>query len=507
MFKPFNRNQNYLLPPCVSDLIPKGDLVFFIAEAAGMINLKPMYDRYDTLGQNAYHPAMLLSVLFYSYAKGIFSSRKIAEKLSYDVRFMYLAGMQTPDFRTISDFRKDNIDLLKGYFVEIVRMCQKAGMVTLESISIDGTKMQASASHKKTKTRDALTEQLEAIQQEIDRLLKAAEETDKAEDQLHPPDDEQTVLTAQVKDLEELRQRLKDAKAQLDEGPRQKQINLTDPDCRVFKGVGPGYNSQAAVDCEHQIIVGARVVQDVNDVHQLLPMIEETEANTKSNGHPKQVIADAGYASAAAYKELEKNTHIDAYVPTREQVYHQRHPVSPFHKSRFKFDSDRLTCSCPLGHPMRIIRRGTNKSGEPYINFIGTECSSCSSRPQCTKADYRNIIMYLAEPLVQRMKRKIKTDAGRQAMRIRRQTVEPVFGILKEHLGFRRFRLRGLAKVNGEFALLCTAFNLRKLHVFLQDRPLAGVLAQIRAMPVRLTALLGDFLSFFLFRVFQYRAN
>ncbi len=506
MFKSFNRDQEFFLPPSLRDLIPDDDLVYLILEVVSVLDLKPLYKKYDSLGQNGYHPAMLLSVLFYSYSKGVFSSRKIAEQLKESVRFMYLSGMQTPDFRTISDFRKNNIDLLKQYFVEIVHICQQAGIATVNSVSIDGTKMLANASSKRSKSSDAIAEQLEKVQQQINQLMRAAEDADRADEQHDTSDGDSTLLDTQLTDLKELHAKLQDAKDQLDQSKNQTHINLTDPDCRNMKGLGPCYNSQLAVDNEHQIILGAKVVSENNDVHQLLPMIEEVEANTESKGHPKQVFSDCGYASAAAYKELEKSPHIDAYVPTREQVHHRRRPVSPFHKSRFELNTDRLTCRCPLGHSMRIIRRGTNKSGEPYINFIGTECPSCSSRAQCTKARYRNVIMYLAEPIVQKMRQKMETDAGRQAMRVRRQTVEPVFGILKEQLGFRRFHLRGLPKVNGEFALLCSAFNIRKLHGFLGDRPLAGVLSQIRESASVFCAFGRFLLRFLPFRQLLYAA-
>lgn len=504
MFKSFNRDQEFLLPPSLRDLIPDDDLVHLIVEVVGLLDLKPLYKKYDSLGQNSYHPAMLLGVLFYSYSRGIFSSRKIAEQLKESVRFMYLSGMQTPDFRTISDFRKNNIDLLKEYFVEIVHICQQAGMASVKSVSIDGTKILANASTKRSKSSDAIAKQLEEVQQQINQLMKAAEEADRADEQHDTSDDDPTLLDTQLTDLKELRSKLQDVKDRLDQSKNQTKINLTDPDCRNMKGLGPCYNSQLAVDNEHQIILGAKVISENNDVHQLLPMIEEVEANTDSHGHPKKVLADSGYASAAAYKELEKSPHIDVYVPTREQVYHQRNPVSPFHKSNFKFDIGQLTGVCPLGFPMRFIRYGTNKSNEPYVNFIGAKCLTCSSKPECTQSQQRNVIVYLAEPIIGRMKRKMSSACGRWAMQIRKQTVEPVFGILKEQLGFRRFRLRGLPKVNGEFALLCSAFNIRKLHGFLRDRPLAGVLSQIQESAAVFCAFGRFLLRFLPFRQLLY---
>lgn len=480
MFKTFNRDQEFLLPPSLSDLIPADDLVYLIVEVVGLLDLKPLYKRYDTLGQNSYHPAMLLSVLFYAYARGTFSSRKIEKQLKENVCFMYLSGMQTPNFRTISDFRKDNFDLLKQYFVEIVHICQQAGMATVNNVSIDGTKILANASSKRSIGNDALSDQLAQVEQQIDLLMYAAEAADRADEQADKPDGDRALLDRNLSDLKGLHTKLRAAKDRLDQGKTRSNINLTDPDSRNMLGLGAGYNGQLAVDCESQVILAAEIVSEANDVHQLLPMIEETEANTSSEGHPKKILADSGYASAEAYRELSKSPHIDAYVPTRDQVYHQRKPVSTFDKSNFKIDLERLAGVCPLGLPMRFLKHDVNKSNEHYINFIGVKCSNCSSKSACTKSRYRNISVYVSEPIIARMRQKMRSVSGRWAMRIPKQTVEPVFGILKEQLGFRRFRLRGLSKVNAEFALLCSAFNLRKLQGFLGCRPLAGVLSQIR---------------------------
>lgn len=470
------------MPPSLRDLIPEGDLVFLVAEVTEVLDLQRLYSRFDSLGQNGYHPGMLLGVMFYSYANGIFSSRKIEERLRTDVRYMYLSGVQKPNFRTISDFRKNNIDLLKDYFVQIVHICQSAGMAALKSIAIDGTKIHASASNKKTKNKDQLAAEVEAIQNEIDRFLRLADEADKAENDMQSVA-EQDALEKQIVNLVELRRKLQGAKEQLDNNPKQNRINLTDPECRWLSKLGPCYNAQLAVDCDDQLILAADVVPDVIDVYQLTPMVDEIEANTDSKSVPKKVLADSGYASITSFKALDDKKNIDAYVPTREQVHHQRTVVPPFDKSRFDLDPENLTCRCPLGYPMRIIKRDIHKSGEPFINFIGIHCPECPSRSDCTKAKYRNITMFINEAVAQNMRQKMESNAGRQAMQIRKQTVEPAIGTLKEHIGFRRFHLRGLAKVKGEFALLCTAFNLRKLHRFMQDCPLTGALSQIRALP------------------------
>lgn len=483
MFKSFDRDQAYLLPPSLQELIPDGDLVYVVAEAVNLLDLHPLYERYNRLGQNAYHPGMMLSILFYAYARGIFSSRRIADQLWENIRFMYLSGMQRPDFRTISDFRKGNIDLLKTYFVQIVQICQSAGMTSLGAVAIDGSKIKASASSSRVLSRDALTDRLEAAEQQIDRLFEAAGEADRTEDDFS---DNDTPAGPQAQKLAAVRHKLCAAKDKLDADRKLKRVNTTDPDCRLQRKVGPGYNAQIAVNCDSQIVLSASVVSEENDTHQLIPMIESAERNTQSERHPKKIYADSGYASAAAFKALESKPHIDSYVPTREQTGKHRQRAYGFDKSKFNYDLETETCVCPAGHPMRILRRGTNKSGERYINFIGTACPSCPSMKQCTKAKYRNLVVLQADDSLKRMEQKMETLAGRKAMLLRKQVAEPVFGTLKEHMGFRSFRLRGLEQVNAEFALLCAAFNLKKLHLWLNHRSIAEAL-RVKSMQFQRT--------------------
>lgn len=493
MFKQFNRDQELLLPPSFREMIPEGDLVYFIADVTEYLDLAPLIRRYDPLGQNAYHPGMMLSLLFYAYSQGIFSSRRIAERLRFDLRFMYLSGMQRPDFHTIADFRKDNLDLIQRYFVDIVRIGLEIGLVPLRNIAIDGTKIQAAASKKRMKDRKAIAAQLAEVEAEIARLLECAETADREEDS--SDNDSNTLSDPKLKNLQALRDKLREAKERLDSHPQQKKANLTDPDCNHQRNTGPGYNAQIAVDCQTQLILSADVTSEANDTHQLIPLLEQAEASTGSEGVPKNVLADSGYNSAATLKELETKPHIEAYTPSKDEVNRQGKPAAFFAKENFEYNLETRTCKCPLGLPMRYLRSGVNKSGEPYINFLGTECQGCPAKIFCTEADYRNLVVLLADPLMNRMKQKMVTYEGRQAMKIRRQSVEPVFGILKEHLNFRRFHLRGIANVKGEFNLLCGAFNLKKMHALIKGRKIAEIRAAFDTKAVQIFDFILDFLN------------
>ena len=472
----------------LQDMIADDDIIHLIIEIAEKLDTAKLENKYDSLGQNSYHPKMMIEILFFAYAQGIFSSRKIEEMLRYDIRFMYIAGMHRPSFNRICRFRRENLEEIHDCFVQIVKFCQDLGLVSLKSISIDGSKMPASASKKKLKDRKTIAKEFSAIQDEVTRLLKHAQKVDDAEDEecLDAPAD------IQLQQLNERRQELERAKAILDADSRQQRINLTDPDCREMQNTGPGYNVQAAVDSTYQIIVAADVVSDPNDVGQLIPMIEQIESNTDSTGHSKQINADAGYTSGRNYKHLaEEKPHIDAYIPTQDTFK----PKPLFNKSNFSFIPENESCTCPLGQPMQTlsteIRRGVRN-----VKFKGTVCPTCPAKFLCTQSQYRQVRMTLADDVVRTMNDKMKTRAGKAAMKERRQTVEPVFGQMKSQLGFIQFHLRGLKKVKGEFSLLCAAFNIKKLHRFLKSGSFAGVLSLKTSFQTRFVHLFEVFFGF-----------
>jgi transposase len=478
-FKKFDPNQDLLLPPSLQELIPSGDLVYFIKEVVSYMDMKPFYKRYSNLGQNAYHPLMLLSIIFYAATQGIFSSRKIADKLTESVRFMYLAGRKTPDFRTISDFRKNNLDLIRECFAFIVVLGKMTGVATLREISIDGSKFAASASSHQNKDRAQIAELLAEVEAEIAPILEKAQLVDKKED---AEDSALNPALAELKNLQKYKNELLKAKEILDRDAKREKVNLTDPECRQQKKIGPGYNGQIAVDAKNQFIVLSDVTSEPNDRNSLVRLVEGLEETTQSQGTPKKIEADSGFASAKAYRELNENyPHIDLYVPTQEQIKRRGKPVDWFDSSNFKYDLQNKTAQCPIGCKMRYLRSGTNKSGEAYVNFIGAACAGCPVKFLCTEADFRNLVVLKSHPLIEKMEKKMDSAAGKRAMRIRKQTVELVFGIFKEQMGRRRFQMRGLEKVKGEFTIMCIGYDLNKLHKLVTITGLTEVLAAISA--------------------------
>jgi len=463
-----------LLPQSVDEYVEPNNLARFIIRIVEALDLQPLIEKYSNLGQNAYHPQMMLGLLFYAYSQGEMSSRRIAENIKYDLRYKYITCNLQPDFRTISDFRKDNIIALQRYFVEIVRMCKLIGLIKLNNISIDGTKISASASSKKFRDRDELTKELEQVEEQIVSLLAQAQRVDEDE---NDDAESNSLVDLKLAEKEAFQEKLLAAKNVLDGSPRQKRVNLTDLDCRDQGRFGPGYNCQAAVDCESQIILCAEVVSTPVDNDELLPMINQVETDTDTIGQAKNVFADSGYESGANCVELETKPHIDAYVASKRQDKQSNQPQSPFAKASFYLDPDKQQCSCPLGHAMRL-RQCREVDGVIRWDFIGIDCPSCSSRDQCTKAKYRNVQFYSTDQAMQRMRDKMETDAGKAAMRIRRRTIEPVFGQLKHWLKKNTFSLRGMVKVQGEFTLMAMVHNLKKMHKYLSNGRLDCLLSK-----------------------------
>lgn len=473
-FKDINRDQECFLPSSLSDLIPSDDILFSILNITEKIDTTRIELKYDDLGRNAYHPKMMIAIIYYAYTQGIFPSRCIEKALRYDIRFMYAAGMHRPSFNRICQFKRENYTELIDCFVQIVQECCRSGLATLQSISIDGTKLEASASPKKTKSREDVEKELTEIKERIKELVDFGQQADDEKNET----DDSNLADIQRQELEARQRQLEEAKAILDADEKQARINFTDLECREQKKIGLGYNAQAAVDPDHQLIIAADVVSAPNDQNQLIPMIEQIERNTDSEGHSKQINADAGYASRRNFIALDEGkNHIDAYIPPQSLAQESM----GFDKCCFEFDPVNLTAQCPMNHPMKFLSK-EERNGVMTFRFAGTSCSSCPSKSSCTKSSYRVVRFREGDALVNAMSSKMQTSAGSSAMQERRQTVEPVFGIMKHNLGFKRFLHRGLVKVRGEFILLCTALNLRKIHEILCSKGIAGALPQLKGI-------------------------
>lgn len=469
--RPYNQDQMALFPPSVQSLIEADDLCLVVNDVVKTLDLSCLYKKVSTEGNPAYHPAMMLKIYFYAYAKGIFSSRKIAQALKENIAFIFLAAWQKPDFRTVSDFRKKNLKELGMLFSQIVLLCKQLGMVKLGHVAIDSTKIKANASEANTYDSDR-------IEKEIRRWLEHAEAIDRQEDDLYGPDKTGDELPEDIRDPEKRIKKLKELKKKLDASDREK-INKTDPDAVFMKttnGIKTSYNAQVSVDAEHQVIVAADVTNQASDVEQLLPMVQQTEENTLQK--VQECSADSGYSSGENIKALEQRN-VDAYIPDREYQAQQRgKQIDIFHKDSFVYDVDRDLYICPEGEELIFSHMQTRKNKEPLRIYRGRCCAACQHFGRCTRNENgRTISRHPYEKELQQMRQKLDSDSGKAIYGKRKYTVEPPFGHIKSIMGFTSFLLRGNQKVTGEFKLVSIAHNLRKIWLYLKanQQNLAGM--------------------------------
>jgi hypothetical protein len=356
---------------------------------------------------------------------GVYSARKIQQRLSEDVAFRVLAAGNAPDFRTIADFRKIHLETLRGFFEQVLKIALEAGALKLGRVALDGSKVKANASKHKAMSYERMKEQEEAIRQQVEELLAQAEATDAAEDAQYGRNQRGDELPAELQRRQSRLARIQQAKQAIEQRAREKaaqegkppeeaqprgkdQYNFSDPESRIMKsneGFVQAYNAQLAVEGELQLIVGQAVTQAANDKQQLEPMVQTIEA--QAGQRPQQILADSGYCSEQSLEFLEQrpkgNKKIEGYLATGRQKHGEK--------------------SLPPRGPLP---------------------------KDATRVD--------------RMRRKLQTKAGAAIYAARKAIVEPVFGQIKEARGFRRFSLRGVAKVRAEWALVCATHNILKMY-------------------------------------------
>ena len=421
-YRPYVPEQALLLPPSLREWLPDDHLAYFVGDLVDQLDLSAILSAYEgeERGYPPYHPVMLTNVLVYAYCVGVFSSRKIQRRLLEDIPFRVLAAGNEPDFRTIADFRQRHLTALQGLFEQVLRLARELGVSRVGRVAIDGSKVQANASKHKAMSYGRMREKTTQLREEVKALLAHAEAADAQDDATYGADRRGDELPAELKRREDRLARIKEAKRALEARAKAEasdagappakakplpkaQYNFTDPESRIMKasdGFVQAYNTQIAVD-DLQWIVGQAVTQETNDKKQLLPMI--TTVTRQSGDTPTQILADAGYCSEASLTAVAELP-VEAYVSTRKQKHGER--PGP----------------CPRG-PL------------PKTSTV-----------------------------VDRMTRKLQTKAGAAVYAARKAMVEPVFGQIKEARGFRRFLLRGYAKVQAEWALVCTTHNILKLY-------------------------------------------
>ncbi len=416
VFRAYDPNQIRLLPQDLSEWVPAGHLARLVDDLVeNVLDLSPIYASYkESRGAPPYHPKLLLKLLLYGYAVGVFSSRRLERAAQELVPCRYLTADQQPDHWTISEFRRRHLKVVKELFGQVLEVCQEAGLVKLGHVALDGTKLKANASKHKAMSYGRVRERESEYEQIVEGWLKKAEEIDQAEDAEFGKDRRGDELPEELQRAETRLRKLREAKAAIEkraqeqgqEEPADKdQHNFTDPDSRIMlnsdKAFVQGYNCQAMVDdTEHHIVVATGLSNQAADNPQLVGMLYETEMN--SGRLPDQLSADAGYAAETNLEILDRLP-IDAYVAVDKDKHSRTQPA-------------------PRG---RIPK---------------------------------------AAGVRERMRRKTRTKKGRKVYARRKHVVEPVFGFIKQALGFRQFLLRGLEKAGAEWELVNLGYNLRRLH-------------------------------------------
>jgi len=446
-FREYNPKQDFLLPPSLREWLPSDHLANFISDVVDTLDLSEILNDYDNSqgGQAPFHPVMMVKLLLYAFCVGVPSSRRI-EKSTYEaIPFRVLSANQYPDHDTIAEFRKRHLVALSRIFLQVLKLCQKAGLVKLGHVALDGTKVKANASKHKAMSYEHMQKKAGELEAEIARLLAEAAAVDEAEDARYGKGKRGDELPEELRYREQRLKKIQEAKRALEEealkeaqagqGATDKpqaakpkagsavrvkpkaQRNFTDADSRIMrdgatKAFEQAFNGQVAVDSAHQIIVAAGVTQECNDKQQVEPMVERMKANL-GGFSPRRMTMDNGYYSDDNVGFL-KGAGIDAYIATGRLKHGEVPPPAP---------------------------RGRIPNGLT---------------------------------VKERMARKLRTVKGRCTYAKRKEIAEPVVGQIKEARGFRRFLLRGLGKVDAEWLIICLTHNLLKLFRWSWQPALAG---------------------------------
>ena len=460
-----DRDQMWLLPPTLDELLPLDHPARFVAEFVdaldreGWAELGVEIDG-DPMGAPAYHPRALLNVWLYGFMTGVRSCRKLEAACRDQIPYLWLTGWQHPDHNTLWRFYRDHRRAMRKLFERTVRTAVTMKLVDLAVQAVDGTKVGANAAKDRTYSAEELGRLLNRVEKAISDL-EAQNEAGEDTPALHLPEE--------LANKSALREQIRHAMDELASEQNRKRINLTDWDARLMKsrhGFVPSYNAQAMVSplasggkTTGMLLTAVDVVDQVNDAFQLTPMMEQAEGVTGTR--TPLTLADAGYCGGG---------HLEASHRKGQQVAmpDMARPLdNPYHKDRFTYDEDNDSYICPHGKRLRFSHSTTNK-GTPFRAYRPVSASSCRNCPAfgaCTKNYQRGRKLEIGphDRALRDHREWMSTEAARTAYKVRKYLIEPVFGIFKEQLRARRFLLRGLANVKAEWTVLAIAYNLRTL--------------------------------------------
>lgn len=467
------RTQTELFPETLDSYISEDNVIRFIDEYVNTLDLKALgftYSETKATGRKPYNPSTLIKLYIYGYMKKIRSSRHLEAETQRNIELMWLLNKLKPDFKTIADFRRDNVKPLKKIHKEFIILCKKLDLFSKELVAIDGSKFRAFNNDDQNYTKSKLSRMVKEIDKQIEEYLRNIEKQDSCEQSLKKYTSEE--LKELLKNLDKEKTEVNNMLKALDEGA-QDQISRTDPDSRMMSGrdgTHVSYNVQIAVETKNHFITDFEVINDRNDERSLSMMSFKAKETLEAD--ELKVVADGGYFNK---KEIAQcvDHQIECYIPRPHKSFSDE--SGKYKLDKFIFDSEADRYICPQGKPLTY--RGTYlKSGLMQKKYECCECKFCQAKKQCTEAKRNRAIMrWVREEIVDEMDNRLR--ANKQMMVIRKSTVEHVFGTIKHWMGFRHFLLKGFEKVKAEMSLAVLCYNIKRAVNIL------GVKGLIAALP------------------------
>ena len=474
---PQDYDQRILFPSNVFDLLPSDHECYVYQDIIEQLDTSDLEQQYSVKGQNAYHPKLIMGILIYAYSHGVFSSRQIEIQCKENLSFMYISHMNCPNFRVISDFRKEHPDYFKNCFTQVVGIAMEAGLASLGHVSLDGSKFKADTSKHKAMSYKRLKEREADLVKEIEELISKGKKSDEEEDAEYGDksgyelSEELKFKETRLAKIKSAREALEKREQELNPGKKiddKKQISFADKDPRIMGKKGNydyRYNGQISVDSDHQIIVGKHLSKNANDKQEVEVALNEIKETT--GVHPEKCSTDNGYFSGANLQALSE-TEIDVYMATGkgEPLNDEECDLETkgkLHRRHFTYHSETDSFTCPVGHSLKLKRQ--KKDGTKTYKGEKSLCAACRYQSRCCsskKGEARSIETDKYEGLRQAMREKMSREDSKKIYKKRKVIVEPVFGQIKNG-GFGGFHLRGYEKASGEFSLVCAVHNVKKM--------------------------------------------
>jgi len=456
-FKDYDQSQAVFRDIRPLDLLEEDHPARVIDRGVELLDLQELYGEYGEEGKPAYNPRMMLKVLFYSYYAGLMSCRKMWDGLKQRADFIFLSGDQVPDFRTLNTFRSRHIAILPKLFAQIVMLCVKVGMVDFRHLAIDGQRIQADASYRRSKTRKRVKASYDRVCEGIARLLEKEPNEEFTEEKKGERVERLRRQEKQLLGLKKMLEGLADEEAT---------INMTDPEAPVMKHKDgrklPSYNHQSATDGKYGVVCAVATRDEVDVSPHLFELVDQARENTKQ-AH-EAVMADPAFCDYEALRKISEERNEEYFLPDKlfEHTEGSEEGRGAYDNTRFKRQEDG-SLICPQGKPMRPTCVQHFNDGHTVSRYEGTACSSCSVRDKCTKGERRTVAIDSRQVFREAMREKLRSDRGREIYMKRQGIAEPLHGDDQKNRGWKQHHLRGLSKTSLEFVLIRIATNLGKI--------------------------------------------